>query len=103
MLICPTMSACSRIQELSEQINSFYLSGFIIPESEKRVQSILKFWQSLLNFDGPIHKIMLKKKKKENLCYNYINSLLEFGFLFVKMINRFYSSYPPSSRACVSH
>lgn len=57
------MSACSRIQELSEQINSFYLSGFIIPESERRIQSVLKFWQSLLNFDGPIHKIMLKKRK----------------------------------------
>lgn len=84
MLICPAMSACSRIQELSEQINSFYLSGFIIPESEKRVQSVLKFWQSLLNFDGPIHKIMLKKRKKKTYATTILIHYVNLAFSLLK-------------------
>lgn len=67
LLICPKMSVCSRIQELSGYLQQdvedmkamdFICLGFIIPESEKRIQNVLKFWQTLLEFDGLIHKIM---------------------------------------------
>lgn len=70
-----------------KEIN-FICLGFIISESEKRIQNVLKFWQSLLSFDGPIPKIMFKKRKKKTYATTILihNMNLAFSLLNDKSI-----------------
>lgn len=74
LLICPKMSVCSRIQELSEYVHQdvedrkamdFICLGLTIPESEKRIQNVLKFWQSMLNLMGLFTRLCKRKKTHE--------------------------------------